>query len=100
MDWESCVDKSSGEGVATIACIPVVIQNLLNFLVVFAGIVLVFIIIFTGYKFVTSEGDPEKLGSARKTLLYAILGFLIVVGAFFILNVISNFTGVSQIAPQ
>ena len=53
-DWGSCV---SSEGVATLECIPVVVQNVINALIVIAGIVAVFMIIWAGYKYVMSEGD-------------------------------------------
>jgi len=96
-DWgNDCVK----DGIATLACIPFVLQNIINFLILFAGIVCVFLIVLAGFKFVTSEGDPEKVSSARKTLLYAIGGFLFVLASFFILNVIANFTGVDRLAPK
>jgi hypothetical protein len=97
--WEStgCV---SPEGVATLACIPVVVQNVINALVVIAGIVAVFMIIYAGYKFVMSEGDPEKIAAARKTLVYAIAGLIFIFLSFFFLQMISNLTGVKQIAPK
>lgn len=96
-DWSACL----GDGdVATLACVPIVLQNIINALVVLAGIVCVFLIIFAGYKFVTSEGDPEKIASARKTIFYAIGGMVLVIASFLILNIISDFTGVKQIAPK
>ncbi len=95
-DWGSCVK----DGVATLACIPVVIQNIVNFLVMFAGAIAIFFIIFSGYKFVMSEGDAEKIASARKTLIYALVGLLVVALSFLFLNVLSQFTGVERIAPK
>lgn len=97
-DWTStgCV---SPEGVATLSCIPVVMQNIINFLIAFAGVVCVFIVIFSGVKFVTSEGDPEKVASARKTALYGIGGFVLVLLSFMVMNLLSAVTGVTQIGP-
>lgn len=99
-DWTTtgCVDQQTG--VATLACIPIVLQNLINFMALFAGIVCVFLIVFAGYKFVMSEGDPEKIASARKTLTYAIGGFIFVLLSFVILNIIANFTVVDRLAPK
>ena len=97
-DW-----KSSGcvkDDVATLECIPVVVQNVINALVVVAGIVAVFMIIWAGYKYVMSEGDAEKISSARKTLIYAIVGLIFIFLSFVFLNVIAEFTGVSQLAPK
>ena len=99
-DWaeSECVDKNTG--VATLECIPVVVQNVINALVVIAGIVAVFMIIWAGYKYVMSEGDAEKISSARKTLIYAIVGLIFIFLSFVFLNVIAEFTGVSQLAPR
>jgi hypothetical protein len=95
--WNSCL--SNGD-VATLRCIPIVAQNVINFLIIFAGVVCVFIIIFAGFKFVTSEGDPEKVANARKTALYGIGGFILVVSSFLIMNLIASFTGVTQFSPK
>lgn len=101
-DWKDIPGCLSGPNndVATLACIPGVLQNIINFLVLFAGVVCVFLIIIAGYKIVTSEGDPEKMSSARKTLFYAIGGFLLVILSFVILNIIATYTGVESIAPK
>lgn len=96
-DWGSCV---TADGVATLACIPVVIQNLVNALIIIAGVVCVFLIMWAGYKFIMSEGDPEKVATARKTFIYALVGFLVVLMSFFFLNFIAEFTGVESIAPR
>src|SRR3972149_4219971 len=97
-DWEKsgCVK----DGVATLDCLPFVIQNVINALIVIAGIVAVFMIVYAGYKFVMSEGDPEKISSARKTLVYALAGLIFIFLSFFFLNAISQITGVGQLAPR
>lgn len=94
-EWGGCVK----DGVATLECIPKVFQNVINFMILFAGIVCVFLIVFAGYKFVMSEGDPEKVASARKTITYAIAGFLLVLASFWLLNLVAVFTDVKRIAP-
>ena len=101
-DWKNIPGCLSGPNndIATLACIPGVIQNVISFLVLFAGAVCVFLIIVAGYKFVMSEGDPEKIASARKTLTYAIGGFLFVTLSFVILNIIASFTGAPLLAPK
>jgi hypothetical protein len=61
----------------------------------FAGIVAVFLIIHSGSKFVLSSGDPKKVEEARNTLVYAIMGLIIVLAAFLIVNLVSHLTGVA-----
>lgn len=95
VDWASsgCIQ----DGVATLRCIPVVLQNIINFLLFFAGIVAVFLIVFSGIRFVTSSGDPQKIESARKTFFYAIIGLVVIALSFVVIVFISSFTGVRQL---
>lgn len=80
--------------VATLSCIPAVMGNLISALFIFVGLVCLVLLIVSGYKFINSAGDPKKLGSARDTLIHAILGLLIVIFSFFIINLISIITSV------
>lgn len=93
MEWGSCLQGD----VATLACIPIVIKNLIQWALIFAGVIAVFLIIYAGFKFVTSKGDPQEVDNAKKTLTYAIVGLLLILLSFAILNLIATVTGVSQI---
>jgi magnesium-transporting ATPase (P-type) len=64
------------------------IKLIINILSVIVGIAAVIMIILGGLKFITSNGDANKIGSAKNTLLYAIIGLVIVVLA----QVIVRFT--------
>ena len=47
-------------------------------ILLYFGIILaVIFIIIGGYKFITSGGDPGKAASARSTLIYAIIGLIL-----------------------
>lgn len=46
-----------------------------------AGIAAVIIIIVSGFQYVTSNGDAQRTVGARNTLLGAIIGLLIIIGA-------------------
>ncbi|MDD3480924.1 MAG: pilin [Patescibacteria group bacterium] len=61
--------------------------NMLGFL--FGGIVVLFII-YAGFLYMTAGGDPEKLTKAKKTLLWAIVGAIIVTASFLIVNFFSD----------
>lgn len=52
--------------------------NLLSWVV---GIVAIIMIIIGGFKFVTSNGDANAVTSARNTIIYALVGVVIVVFA-------------------
>ncbi|MCL6096889.1 MAG: pilin [Patescibacteria group bacterium] len=93
MDWGSCVEN----GVATLSCIPIIFKNVVNWALILAGITAVFFIIFSGIKFITSGGDPKQVEGARQTVTWAIIGLLIVLFSFGIINIIAGLTGASCI---
>lgn len=88
---------STAKDVATIGCIPAVYSNLINFFLAFAGLFGLVILILGGFKYMNSAGDPKKLESARGNLIYGTIGILMVVFSFFIIQAISDFTGVKCI---
>jgi hypothetical protein len=55
-----------------------VIKGVINVLSIIVGIVAVIMIIIGGLKYVTSAGDAAKVGSAKNTVIYAIVGLVIV----------------------
>lgn len=97
--WADCL-SGPNQDVATLACIPVVLNNLIGFLAFFAGAIAVFLLMYAGLKFITSEGDPQKIAGARRTLVFVMWGAAVIVSSFVILTLISRLTGVSQIAPR
>ena len=91
--WENCVEN----GVATLKCIPIVFQNIVNWALIFAGAAALFFVIFAGIKYIRSGGEEEKIKSARETLTYAIIGLVVIVLSFAIINAISAITGLTCI---
>lgn len=49
--------------------------NMLSFI---GGVIAVIMIIVAGFKFMTAQGDSGSIASARNTLLYAIVGLVII----------------------
>ncbi len=79
------------------ACIPDIIgiiQKIISFLAPAAAIAFLVMLIFGGFKYVTSGGDPKQTASARSTLTYAIIGIILVVVSWLILTLIGFFTGI------
>lgn len=60
------------------------------------GVVLALIfIIFSAIQWITSEGDKQKLQTARARLTYAIIGLLIILLAIFIVNFVGGAFGIN-----
>lgn len=92
MPWNTCLDNN----VATLRCIPIVFSNVIRAALVFVGVVALFFIIYAGFSFVTSGGDPKKVQGARSTMTFAIIGLVIVLLSFAILLFIGYATGASS----
>ena len=56
-----------------------VVLNIVNYVLIFIGIFAVGYLIYGGVMFLTSGGDSEKTTKARNTILYAIVGIVIIV---------------------
>jgi hypothetical protein len=97
-DWGACVqDVTNPDGtiskVATLGCIPIVLKNVISGLLLFAAVVAIIIVIISGYKFIMSRGDQKQVQGAKVSLTYAILGLIIILLSFFIINIIAYVTG-------
>lgn len=77
--------------------IGLVIQRILNYAVQAAGIAVLVMIIVGGFIYLTSGGNPKKTEQGRNYITYAIFGLVLIIGAWFVLNVIAEFTGVREI---
>lgn len=64
-------------------------KSVLQLFLALAGVILLFIIILNGYKFITSQGDPEKVKEARESITSAIAGLIVVALAIVILQFIT-----------
>lgn len=54
------------------------VANIINIFSVVVGIVAVIMIIWGGFKYITSGGDSGNIGTAKNTILFAIVGLIIV----------------------
>lgn len=54
------------------------IRNIVDILSTIVGIVAVIMIIIGGFKYITSAGDSNNVASAKNTIIYALVGLIIV----------------------
>ena len=54
------------------------------------GVVAVFFIVYSGFLFVTARGSEDKLKTAKRALLYSVIGTAILLGAWVIAEVIAS----------
>ena len=54
------------------------IASIINIFSWIVGVVAVIFVIFGGFKYITSAGDSNKVSSAKSTIIYALVGLVIV----------------------
>lgn len=57
------------------------LQQILQIVLGIFGAIAVLMIVIAGLKFVTSAGNPQAAGKARNTILYAIIGLLVIIAS-------------------
>jgi len=84
--------KDSEEGEDPLLGDGVLVQAV-NLLSIVAGIIAVIIIIVSGIRLITSNGDPGAFGTARNTIIYAAIGLIVIVLARTLVSVIAGGIG-------
>lgn len=73
------------------------ITNVINIFSVIVGIVAVIMIIIGGFRYIVSGGDSGNVTSAKNTILYAIIGLVIVAFAQFVVKfILGKITGAAN----
>ena len=75
------------------------IRTIINVLSVLIGAIAVIMIIIGGFRYIVSSGNPEQAKNARNTILYAIIGLVIVALAQIIVHFVLNNTNNATSGP-
>lgn len=85
----SYVNPSIGLGTADLKA---TVTNIINWVLGLLGIVAVVMILYGGFVWLTAGGSEEKVGNAKKILGSAVIGLVIVILAWAIVNFVVNTT--------
>lgn len=79
--------------------LPSFIGRIIKFAVGLVGIVLVAILIYAGFLYATSAGNEKQLETAKKTMVYAVIGIIIVAIAWALTDFVISALFSPDIAP-
>ena len=74
--------------------IRVVVVRILNYVLSFVGLIAVALMIYAGFLYLTSGGNDENSGKAKKLIFQVIMGIIIILLSWVIVNTI-----ISQLSP-
>jgi energy-converting hydrogenase Eha subunit B len=66
------------------------ITTVINIFSTLVGVIAVIMIIYGGMRYITSGGDSGKITSAKNTIIYALIGLVVVALAQFIVKFVLN----------
>lgn len=81
------------------------IGSLINLLsrnaLVFAGIIFFLVFVYVGFRYIKAagKGDPGEIQKVANVMTTALVGLLLVFGAYFIVYIIETVTGISILNP-
>lgn len=74
-----------------------ILSTTINLFLIVAVVLAVVFLLLGGIRWITSAGDQKGIESARKQITYAIVGLIIVVAAFLIVNLIGEFLNTTKL---
>ena len=88
------VDISNIQGVNDIELAKFIV-DLINWLIGLAAVLSVVMIVSSGFQYIFSFGDPKKIGKATSSLIFALVGLVLVFLAPTVIQfVLNNFLGI------
>lgn len=77
-----------------------VFTQITNTILLIVGIISVVMLVYGGLRYIISGGDSKKVTDAKNTILYAIIGLIISILAYAIVNFVLNAVGVPTLEQQ
>ena len=81
---QNAVDSITPSGTST--DLTSLLQLIINSLIGIVGVAAVIMLIIGGFRYVFSQGNEKSVNAAKDTILYAIIGIVVAILAFAIVN--------------
>lgn len=85
--YENCPNVAADPQKGDLKC---VVEYMIGVAAYIVGAILVVMIVIAGIMYITSMGNPDRVGVAKKTLVGAIIGLIIVVLSSFMVRVLTS----------
>ncbi len=68
------------------------VVNIIRYLITFLGLVAVAIILYGGFIWMTAAGNEDRVGKAKKIIIAGVIGLIVILSAFAIVNFVLDIT--------
>lgn len=69
------------------------VLTIINFFLTFLGLLAVIMVIYGGFLYVGSAGNEENVNKAKKIILYAVIGIVVIIISFALVNTLLGAAG-------
>lgn len=80
--------QTSVNPIAKFDSVTTLVNLIVPIMMLVGGIITLSMLLLGAYKYLTSEGNPEKISKAQSVLIYAVLGLFLIVASFVITRII------------
>jgi len=70
-----------------------ILTQIIGWFLYVAGAIAVIYLIWAGYTYITSAGDPEKATKGRNSIVYAVIGIVVIVLSYVIVVTVASEAG-------
>ena len=74
-----------------------IVYRLIPYVFGIAGFLILIFIILGGFQILTSQGDPKAVASGQQKITYAVVGFLIMFSAYWVVRLIAKILSLNRI---
>lgn len=95
--WENINGACVKDGVATVQGIGCMIANVFSVALTLLGIAGFIMIIYAALNMMLSGGNSQAVEKSKNTITFAVVGIILALSSFIIINIIASFTGINTI---
>lgn len=95
--WQGVCVSDKDADVATLQGFQCLLANILGVFLTTIGIAAFLMLVVGGFRLLISGGNTTHVDKAKNSITFAIVGLVVALSAFVILNLIAEFTGVKTI---
>ena len=92
----SCFQSAIANDVAQLSCIPSLVDAAARAFVLFSGVTALILIAWGSIRMIMSGGDAKQVESARRTIVFSIVGLIVVLCSFALVNLVGYITKTSS----
>ena len=96
---ENTIDPPKNFKIKEFESLGAIVSSFLPYVLVLAGLVLLFLLITAGFQYLTSGGDPKSTQSAQQKMTSAVVGFVLLFVAYWLFQILGILMGLDFFRP-